>query len=169
MIMRVALCILLFLWVGSNLQAQTTDCKCCTDNHKAFDFWIGEWEVTNPEGTLVGTNSIDKIQDACILRENWKGTSGSTGTSLNFFNLKTRQWEQLWVDNSGTHLKLKGNRMDNQMILSSDGFTHTDGKKYKNRITWTVNDDGTVRQLWEILEKDKVVRVAFNGLYKKIE
>jgi len=149
--------------------SQSETCKCCTENHQAFDFWIGEWEVTNPDGTVAGKNSITKIQDKCILQENWIGTSGNAGTSMNFYNLKTQQWEQLWIDNSGSHLKLKGNRIGDRMILSSEEFTHTDGNEYVNRITWSFNVDGTVRQLWEVLKNEKVVNVAFDGLYTKLE
>jgi len=64
--------------------------------------------------------------------------------------LTTEQWEQFWIDNSGNHLKFKENRIGNQMILSSDEFEHTDGKLYVNRITWTSNPNGTVRQYWEV-------------------
>jgi len=117
-----------------------------------------------------GRNSIQKIQDGCVLIENWTSAQGKfTGTSLNFYNRKAKQWEQLWIDNSGTHLKLKGNKIGDQMILSSDEFTHTDGKRYVNRITWTLNDDDTVRQLWEVLHGSKVVNVAFDGIYKREE
>ena len=38
-----------------------------------------------------------------------------------------------------------------------------------NRVTWTKNANGTVRQLWEVLINDKVDNIAFDGLYKKIE
>ena len=159
--------VLIAFLVGFSSSAQTADCSCCTEEHQAFDFWIGKWNVTDTQGKLVGTNVIEKVQDDCVLRENWKGTSGATGTSTNFFNSTTKQWEQLWVDNSGSHLKLKGDKKGNQMILSSDEFTHTDGNKYTNRITWTANKDGSVRQLWEILKEGKVVNVAFDGLYQR--
>ncbi|MEL6917236.1 MAG: hypothetical protein AAFO99_05840 [Bacteroidota bacterium] len=161
---------LCFLVYGSFIMnAQDGACACCTANHHAFDFWIGTWEVTKPDGSPAGKNTIEKIENGCILKENWtSASSGYTGTSYNFFNLKTEQWEQTWIDNSGAHLYLKGNRKDNQMILSSNEFTHTDGKVYINRITWTLNNDGTVRQLWELVQGDKVVNVAFDGLYVKI-
>ncbi len=83
--------------------------------------------------------------------------------------MKTARWEQLWIDNSGNHLKLKGNRVGNKMILSSNEFKDVNGKLHVNRITWTINDDGTVRQLWEVLEGDKVVSIAFDGLYSPRE
>ncbi|KAB7531380.1 hypothetical protein F8C76_07765 [Flagellimonas olearia] len=154
------------------LQAHTqnnANCNCCSENQKAFDFWIGEWMVTNStNGTPAGESRISWEEDGCVIRENWtSATPGYTGTSLNFFNIAEQQWEQLWVDNTGAHLKLKGNRVGNQMILTSGEFAKDDGLMYRNRITWTKNDDGTVRQLWEVLQGEKVVSVAFDGLYKK--
>ncbi|MCL6265190.1 hypothetical protein [Flagellimonas myxillae] len=146
----------------------STPCNCCTENHKAFDFWIGDWTVSNAtNGAPAGTSKIRQEEGGCVIRENWvSASSGYTGTSLNFYNATAERWEQLWIDNSGAYLKLKGNRTGNKMILASDPFDK-DGKKLVNRITWTANEDGTVRQLWEILEGDKVINTAFDGLYKK--
>ncbi|MFS4467286.1 hypothetical protein [Maribacter sp. 2210JD10-5] len=168
--MRYRILAVLLLIIGHSVSAQSDNCPCCTENHGSFDFWLGTWEVTNANGTKAGNNTITKLQQGCILKEEWIGIDGkNTGTSLNFFNLKTKQWEQLWVDNSGTHLKLKGNRSGNQMILTSDSFEHKDGNMYVDRITWTNNPDGTVRQLWEVLQGEKVVSVAFDGLYKRVK
>jgi len=39
-----------------------------------------------------------------------------------------------------------------------------------NRITWTPNDDGSVRQLWEVLNvTENKWTIAFDGLYKKLK
>ena len=162
------LLLILIIFTTTGLHAQTSQCNCCTETHAEFDFWIGEWTVTNPDGTIAGTNSIDKIQNQCILRENWKSTQGNyTGTSNNFYNYKTKQWEQIWIDNQGQSLHLKGNRKGNQMILQSDEEKDKDGNVFYNRVTWTLNEDGSVRQYWETIFKDKPVVVAFDGLYKK--
>ncbi|MBW8243363.1 hypothetical protein K1F50_11170 [Muricauda oceani] len=146
------------------------NCNCCSEDHRAFDFWIGEWEVVNSQdGSPAGSSSIAKEEDGCVIRENWtSANAGYTGTSLNFFNAQTNQWEQLWVDNAGAVLKLKGNRKGDQMILASGAF-EKDGKTYTNRITWTKNDDGTVRQLWEVLENNGTATIAFDGLYRKVQ
>lgn len=53
------------------------------------------------------------------------------------------------------------------MILSSDRFKDKEGNWNINRITWTANDDGSVRQLWEVLQDGKVTQVLFDGLYSK--
>ncbi len=156
--------------LGVMVIAQEESCACCNENHKAFDFWIGTWEVTNPDGTAAGENTIVKSESNCVLRESWKSAKGGyTGTSTNFYNQTTGQWEQLWIDNTGAHLKLKGNRQGNQMILSSEEFINKDGDLNRNRITWTLNNDGTVRQLWEILKEEKVINIAFDGLYQRTE
>lgn len=160
---------LLFLFVNVAF-SQTENCPCCTENHKAFDFWIGEWAVTNPDGSDAGKNSIDKVQSGCVIQENWTSAKGGyTGTSNNFYNSVDKQWEQIWIDNVGGQLKLYGNKKGNQMILSSKGAKNSKGIIVVNRVTWTDNDDGTVRQLWEVLHDGKVANIAFDGLYKKRE
>ena len=150
--------------------SQNNNCGCCTEKHSEFDFWKGNWNVTNPNGAAAGTNQIDKIQDDCILRENWTSAKGNfTGTSNSFYNNKTKQWEQVWVDNQGGSLHLKGNRIENRMILKTDEETNKDGNPFYHRVTWTLNDDGSVRQYWETITNDKDITVAFDGLYKKVE
>ena len=159
---------LLVLMFSFNTTAQSDDCSCCTTNHSAFDFWVGDWEVYQDDGTLAGTNKIFKDQDNCILRENWVSSNGGfEGSSTNFYNKQKGQWEQLWIDNTGSHLHLRGNRIGNQMVMVSEEIPREDNAPYVNRITWTSNEDGTVRQLWEILVDDKVTQVVFNGVYKK--
>jgi hypothetical protein len=168
--MKYLIITIFFLGTGIGAYSQSSNCNCCSENHDDFDFWQGKWEVTNKDGTNAGNNTIVKMQGGCVLMENWVGAKGQyTGTSLNFYNNKTKQWEQLWVDNTGSYLKLTGNRVENQMIMKSLSFEGKDGKKYLNKITWTLNNDGTVRQLWEIIHDGAVANVAFDGLYTKVD
>lgn len=163
-----SLFILLSLLFAQNINAQKSSCNCCTEKHAEFDFWIGEWTVTNTDGSVAGNSVIDKIQDNCVLRENWTSASANySGTSSNFYNYKAKQWEQIWIDNQGQSLHLKGNFVGNQMILQTDEETNAEGKQTFNRVTWTKNDDGTVRQLWEVVTNGSEISVAFDGLYKK--
>ncbi|MDC6352461.1 hypothetical protein PP178_12950 [Zeaxanthinibacter sp. PT1] len=164
-------CMMVMMTVS--VRAQEADCPCCSVVYQAFDFWIGEWEVYNRDGSIAGTNIITKVEDGCGLREEWKSANGTfTGTSLNFYDKKNGQWKQLWVDNAGNHLDLRGNPVQNGMVLSSEPFRGQDGKMYVNRISWTANPEGTVRQLWEVLQGEEVASVIFDGLYtpkEKIE
>ena len=160
---------ILFLFTLVSISAQTNNCNCCSDTYSEFDFWIGEWNVTNPDGSMAGTNTITKSQNNCLLQENWKSANGKvTGTSNNFYNYKTKQWEQIWVDNLGGSLHLKGNREGNKMILRTDTETQNNGDVIYHRVTWTLNKDGSVHQYWETITNNKDVTVAFDGLYRKM-
>ena len=151
----------------SSLSAQN-DCACCTDFHKQFDFWVGDWLVYDTTGVRVGENLIVKLEDNCIINEHWKGARGTTGRSYNYFNIADSTWNQVWVDNKGSNLVLKGKAADNRMVLQSDLIQGERVDWYRNRITWTKNEDGTVTQFWEILDKNnKQLAVSFKGIYKR--
>ena len=165
--MKLLLCLTLFV-CSPVIFSQSSNCNCCSEKHRAFDFWVGEWHVTNAKGKFAGTNRIEKFQDNCLIRENWTSSNGGySGTSNNIYNPKINQWEQIWIDNQGKTLHLKGNRIGNQMILKSNEELDKDGQTYFNRITWTANADGTVRQLWEVIKNNNDIYVAFDGLYKR--
>ena len=167
--MKIILLIFSFVSVFG-LNAQNDICTCCTAQYKAFDFWIGTWNVTKPDGSFAGKNVIDKIQDKCVVRENWTGAAaGYSGTSYNFYNTQTKQWEQIWIDNQGGTLHLKGNREGSRMILRSDALKNKQGQPFYHRVTWTKNEDGTVRQLWETITNNKNSVVVFDGLYRKVQ
>jgi hypothetical protein len=144
-------------------------CNCCTPSHQEFDYWVGEWVVYDTSGTVVGSNSITKVQAGCALQENWVGGSGFTGTSLNYYDAKTDKWNQVWIDQSGSVLNLSGKYNNGQMILvSEEAYSEKQELWYQNRIIWTKNDDGTVRQLWEsTTDKGKTWNTVFDGLYKR--
>ena len=166
--MKSVLFICTIICYSSSGMAQNNSCACCTEQHSEFDFWVGSWEVTSANGKSAGSNTIIKDQNNCMLRENWiSATPGYTGTSTNFYNALTEQWEQLWVDNQGGSLHLKGGRVGNKMILESNIQKNKNGQSYIHRITWTSNDDGTVRQYWETIVDENEITVAFDGLYKR--
>ncbi|TBW27964.1 hypothetical protein [Gramella sp. KN1008] len=158
--------VLFFCIIGLTAQNET-DCNCCSPEHRQFDFWLGDWEVYNSEGEKIGENLIEKIEDNCLISEKWKGKKGSTGRSFNYFDPADSTWNQLWISNTGNILKLKGKAKANKMILKSHIVNGEKGKYY-NQITWTQNGDGSVTQLWEILdENDKFLSETFKGVYRK--
>lgn len=153
----------------TSLAQGDTNCACCSEKSRQFDFWLGDWDAFNPAGTLVGTNRILLMQDKCVIQENWVASKGEfTGTSYNFYNTSSGKWEQLWIDNQGGILKLEGGLVGRQMILRSHGESDQKGVIQINRITWTPNADGTVRQLWELsTDNEATWVVAFDGRYKR--
>jgi hypothetical protein len=166
--MKKNLAVFLLLMILPVLRGQeVAQCPCCSEKYRGFDFWIGEWEVTLADGSPAGTNRVESIQGGCALQEHWESARpGFTGTSFTFYNGELGQWEQLWLDNSGNVLKLSGGPRENAMVLASDPAPGPDGALLVNRITWSLVEDGRVRQLWEVLRDGEVVRVLFDGYYK---
>ena len=163
--MRLLTALALLFSVGA--AAQTPPPRpCSAAEYGQFDFWLGEWSVTTPDGKHAGENSITRAH-GCVLREEWRGAGGFTGSSLNIYDAATRRWHQTWVDNSGTLLLLDGRFEDGAMRMtgSSPG---SDGKPVQQRITWTPLDEKTVRQLWEqSADGGRTWTVAFDGKYRK--
>jgi hypothetical protein len=40
--------------------------------YRAFDFWIGEWNVRSATGKVAGTNSIKREIGGCVLHERYE-------------------------------------------------------------------------------------------------
>lgn len=134
---------------------------CDLQQHKQFDFWIGDWDVT-VAGKPAGHNRIERILEGCALLENWTGAGGMSGKSLNFYDAQREQWHQTWVDDRGGSLALDGTFTDGKMVLT--GMQ----QKTLNRITWTPLLSGQVRQVWEAsTDEGKSWSVAFDGLYTR--
>ena len=134
---------------------------CQTAEYRQFDFWIGEWEVFLPNGNKAGDSRIESIAAGCALLENWTGNRGFSGKSVNSYDRSDKRWHQSWVDSSGSRLDLAGVFADKRMVLSSAPAAGA-----VQRIAWSVNDDGSVRQLWESSSDDgKTWTVQFDGRY----
>jgi hypothetical protein len=137
-------------------------------NHE-FDFWVGDWNVTTPDGKAAGTNRIEKISGGHGLLENWIGdpaTGGGDGKSLNCYNPGRKQWQQFWIGSGGGVLELAGGLVEGKMVLT--GAHVVRGETVTERISWTPNPDGSVRQFWDQSRDDgKTWKPVFDGLYRK--
>lgn len=137
-------------------------------NHD-FDFWLGEWNVTTPDGKPAGTSRIESVSGGHGLLEHWTGsptTGGGDGKSLNAYNPATRRWQQFWIGSGGGLLELSGELVDGKMVLSGSHIVR--GQTLIERIVWTPNADGTVRQSWDQSKDGGKTWVAvFDGLYRK--
>ena len=134
---------------------------CQAAEHRQFDFWLGEWEVFLPNGTKAGDSRIESIAAGCALLENWSGNRGFSGKSVNMYDRSDLRWHQSWVDSSGSRLVLAGVFADKRMVLASPAKAGA-----IQRIAWSANDDGSVRQLWESSADDgKTWTVQFDGRY----
>ena len=132
-----------------------------------FDFWLGEWDVTTPGGKPAGSSRVEKVGAGWGLLESWTGAGGASGKSLNTWQPAKRQWQQFWVGNGGALELAGGLNARGEMVLTGASPAAAGGKVIE-RITWTPQTDGTVRQLWEQSTDDGVTwTIAFDGHYRR--
>lgn len=140
---------------------------CDTAQHRAFDFWIGEWDVYAGD-KLAGHNSITAIEGGCGLAEQWRGARGGTGVSYNALDIADGHWHQLWVSNQGYALRLSGGPRDGAMVMEGAMPNPKSGAVERQRVTWTPDPDGSVRQHWETLDAASGTwATAFDGIYRR--
>src|SRR5262245_30372918 len=61
-------------WPGLLARADEVGHPCRKGPHaREFDFWLGEWEVRNPKGRVVGHSRIEAILGGCVILEDWSG------------------------------------------------------------------------------------------------
>jgi hypothetical protein len=160
---------LLSFLVGSVVYGQTPS-PCKTDSaYRQFDFWIGEWDVENPNGQVVGRSSIQLIEGDCVLLENYASMRNLsyTGKSFNVYNAAIGRWQQFWVDSQGGVLEFKGEYKDRELRYTAESIG-PQNQRTLHRLTFFDRENGTVRQLWEqSTDEGSTWTVAFDGLYRK--
>ena len=145
----------------SSSMAQDKAPPCSSAEHRAFDFWLGQWQVSSAERPgWQASSSITLSNNGCSLNEAYTTPGGYAGSSLNFYDTARGLWHQTWVDNQGSPLHLEGNFANGSMILSDDD----------NRISWSVQPDKRVRQHWQVTQDNgKTWNTAFDGYYQKVK
>jgi hypothetical protein len=149
---------------------------CTGPQYKEFDFWLGDWEVRNAAGQVLGRNRISKKHGGCVVLEEWTSAGGGSGSSFNVYDQPTKQWHQFWVDATGTNwlssdkqgnpVTLRGGIRDGAMVMTS----HPDTLPAigQTRVTWRPLPDGGLQQTFESSsDGGKTWTVSFDGFYKK--
>src|SRR5262245_45111748 len=139
-----------FVAAKRKMQIASTPCKFADVNPemRQFDFWIGEWDVLNPQGIQAGTSRIDLILSDCVILENWTDRFGGQGKSFNKYNTANKTWEQFWVDEQGTTTYYHGKLEGKNMVFHAD--PSPDGKTGERTMTFFNLGPDKVRQLGQI-------------------
>ena len=143
--------------------------NCADADHRALDFWVGDWDVL-PAGstTVVAKSEIKKIV-GCAISESYHQTVGPGGTAIEYhgrsissYVVPDKEWRQFYVDNAGRAATLTGPWRKGAVILSQRtpaGLT---------RMTILANPDGTVRQHGELSKDDgKSWSTSFDFIYRR--
>lgn len=136
---------------------------------RQFDFWIGEWTVTDPKGNPLGVSSVTPDLEGCMVRESWTGGYGGKGTSVNFYDPSSRQWHQIWTDDSGTVTNYVGELRKGAIAFHAEGFGDADGVHHQRTLVFTPNSDGSVEQVFQNSDDGKQWITSFDGHYVRVK
>jgi tetratricopeptide (TPR) repeat protein len=135
------------------------------DKARELDFWVGEWEVYNPQGRHDGSSRVESFANGCGVLENWMGTIGGDGKSINFYDPADGKWYQTWVGGGGGVTRYSGSFHDGAMRFEAES-AGPNGSKFLNRLSFTKIDDNTVRQFAESsADGGKTWTVGYNYKY----
>ena len=161
----------LFPASAGELPAQESARPCdAIEAHRQFDFWLGDWDVVDAKGAPLGTNSITRPEQECMLLERWEAAGGGRGTSINYFDPASGKWVQYWVAASWM-LDLEGELVDGEMRMEGESRRiDRPGETTRIRGTWTPLEDGRVRQVFERWnEESDGWDMLFEGFYVRTD
>ncbi|HVS24032.1 MAG TPA: tetratricopeptide repeat protein [Gammaproteobacteria bacterium] len=152
-----------------NIRARVYPCES-EPEARDFDFWIGRWEVREPDGTLVGTDTIEKRDGGCSLVERYEGAGGSSGTSVSFYLPSRGEWRQVWTGSGGTLFDITGKLVDGSMKMEGQ-VEYVDGNRVVAfRGSWTQAADGRVRQRLEEFDLGAQSWIVwFDGFFRRLD
>ena len=157
-----------FREVLRNVRARVYPCEQIPEFNQ-FDFWLGDWEVRTPDGSLAGHNTISKVQGGCAIQEQWRSASGASGTSTSFYIPSRDQWRQIWAGSNGTLIDMTGGMIDGELSMEGTIEYARIGRVVAFRAVWSVNPDGSiVRQRMEEFDVATAGwRLWFDGFYRR--
>jgi len=133
----------IFVLAAAMAMAAAAPSNCTSEASRQFDFWLGNWAVSNGRGEADGTARIERTAGGCGILEYRIFRNGQTGTAINVFDPVRGRWSQLW-SSPGTIVRLEGQWIGGQ--LATEGSIAAGGRETPLRVVWRPNADGSVTQ-----------------------
>jgi hypothetical protein len=144
--MRFASLVAVLLVVPAAARAQQRPAPCATPDHRAFDFWVGEWEVSDTSGKVIAASSVQLQANSCAVMEHWMPKGGPDGVSISWLEPADHKWHQRWVGGGGWITSFTGGLVGKSMVLNDDQPKPAGSL---GRMTYTLLPDGRVNQTVE--------------------
>jgi hypothetical protein len=136
---------------------------CTQPEHRQFDFWVGQWNVTavGQPADRPTPSDITLEPGGCAVFEDF---GNGAGRSVNVYSSADGHWHQTFVFSGGQRLVLIGGLEGSAMVLSRR-FPGAPAGSF-DRWTWTQLSEGRVRQLQEVsTDGGQTVTPLFDGTY----
>lgn len=134
--------------------------------YRQFDFWLGEWDVLNPQGQKFARSSIQSIIEDCVIFENYdQGNGMYVGKSFSAYDATTHHWTQRWIDGTGRVTDYVADFVDGEMRFRTETVSPA-GVKTLVKMTFQKQGPDKVRQFLEnSTDGGKTWNVTYDGVY----
>ena len=150
--MRSILAACIAFFAANPALAQAPAYGCDTPESHQLDVWVGDWDLSyaGPGGkAATSRNRITKTLDGCVVLEEFTGAPGTKldGRSFSTFDRATKQWRQVWVDNTASYLDFTAARVDGDMAFVRS--VTKDGKTTHQRMVFRDVKPDSLKWLWQ--------------------
>jgi hypothetical protein len=145
---------------------------CDSPESRQLDFWVGDWELAykGPSGApATSRNRITRTLDGCVILEEFTGAPGTKldGRSFSTYDRATKQWRQVWVDNTASYLDFTAARVDGDMAFVRS--VTRDGKTTHQRMVFRDVKADSLKWLWQSSPDGQVWNTQWEIEYKRVK
>jgi hypothetical protein len=163
----------LAIWFGSiNPSFATANpAPCATDpQSRQLDFWLGNWTVTAPGGSITATSKVSLALDQCLLVENWDGGRGHSGENMFAYSPEENAWYGMFADNTGRVHVFSEGKVESG-IAEFRGTSHDlKGETVLNKVRVVRIDANRVEQTWQkSTDNGATWTTEFRGAYSRTD
>jgi hypothetical protein len=151
----------------------TTTNPCAADSsYQRLAFWVGDWDVFDSTGAKYATQRVSTVLDECAISIEWSSGGGNKGLGLAAFDLKTRQWKEVYVSNqvpfrSGVTLRTSDPSYTGPGIRFVSLLDGAAGKLSQSRVTITpLSGNRAMQEFEDSPDGGKTWKVVFKGEHR---
>lgn len=142
---------------------------CTSAETRQFDFWLGEWDVSPGDSTvLIAESTITLHDQGCVIIEHWRPFRAAHGHSINVYDSEEGRWRQTWADASGTRTEYSGS-LDAFGVMRLDNMdpAQAGAAPIRQRMNFQRIDANTVRQWGETLNAEQTWTTTWSFTYRR--
>jgi len=154
----------------SAVLAQDSPSCAANPQSRQLDFWLGNWTVTAPGGSITATSKVSLALDQCLLVENWDGGRGHSGENMFAYSPEENAWYGMFADNTGRVHVFSEGKVESG-IAEFRGTSHDlKGETVLNKVRVVRIDANRVEQTWQkSTDNGATWTTEFRGAYSRTD
>jgi hypothetical protein len=153
-------------------QSATTSPCTADSGYQRLAFWVGDWDVFDSTGAHYATQRVRAVIDECAITAEWTSGGGNKGMGLSAFDVKTREWKQVYVSNqvpfrSGVTLRTSDPSYTGLGIRLIQLLDPTAGNPVQTRVTiMPLSGHRALQEFEDSRDGGKTWKVVFKGEHR---